>query len=174
MPEGDYRPYTWGQLLRTPFALYVRLGCKESGPRAVQRMPNSPVCSDSCLEFFLNPVPDESRFLNFEFNARGAMLLGLNENGSFRCLDPSLQTGCFPHAVVKEDEWGVWFCVPDTLIQRFFPKWKPEGAAPLRGNFYKCGDATQVPHYGSWSFVSRRPIDFHSPECFGEFLMQTH
>ena len=83
VPEGEYRPAAYGQLLRTPLALYVRLVCEEESPLAWQRLPNSPVCTDSCMEFFLNPVPRNNTFINFELNSRGTMLMGLNENGDF-------------------------------------------------------------------------------------------
>lgn len=71
VPEGEYCPATYGQLLRTPLALYVRLVCEEQSPLARQRLPNSPVCTDSCMEFFLNPVPRNNTFINFELNSRG-------------------------------------------------------------------------------------------------------
>ncbi len=172
VPGSSYRPASYGQLLRTPFALYVRLVCEEPAPYAVQRLPNSPVCTDSCLEFFLEPEPGTGRFLNFELNARGTMLLGLNAGGVFRCLDPALQAGCFPQAVTDpaRGRWEVRFCVPDTLLQTVFPACIPAQAARMRGNFYKCGDAAPQPHYGSWNPVTRRPIDFHCPECFGDLL----
>lgn len=172
--EGkEYCPRTFGQILRTPFALYVRLVCEEKSPQAVQWAPNSPVCTDSCLEFFLNPVPEENRFINFELNSRGTMLMGLNEDGDFRCLDPALQAGCFPQSLVDEEHgvWEVRFCIPDSLLCRIFPGYDPNRTQRMSGNFYKCGDHTAIPHYGSWNPVSRRPIDFHCPECFGEFVL---
>ncbi len=163
MPQGAYHPRTYGQLLRTPYGLYVRMVCEEPDPMARQRMPNCPVCTDSCMEFFLN----------FEVNARGTMLMGLNVDGAFRCLDPALQAGCFPAAWVDEEkgEWEMRLCIPDSLVVRFFPSYAPEETGRMRGNFYKCGDATPIPHYGSWSHVSRKPIDFHCPECFGELVV---
>ena len=173
VPEGEYRPAAYGQLLRTPLALYVRLVCEEESPLAWQRLPNSPVCTDSCMEFFLNPVPRNNTFINFELNSRGTMLMGLNENGDCNCLDPALQAGCFPAASVDEKQgiWEVRFCIPDSLLHRFFPGFDPDQTLQMRGNFYKCGDAAKVPHYGSWNPVLRRPIDFHCPECFGELTV---
>lgn len=173
VPQGTYQPQTYGQLLRTPYGLYVRMVCQESSPMAEQRMPNCPVCTDSCMEFFLNPDSENDTFLNFEVNARGAMLMGLNVCGAFRCLDPALQTGCFPAAYVDEEkgEWEIRLCIPDSLLRRFFPAYDPGETRRMRGNFYKCGDAAPIPHYGSWNYVSRDPIDFHCPECFGDLLV---
>ena len=41
----------------------------------------------------------------------------------------------------------------------------------LLGNFYKCGDATLLPHYLSWSQIDTEQPDFHRPEFFGELLL---
>ena len=140
---------------------------------ALQRMPNCPVCTDSCMEFFLNPEPERDTFLNLEMNSRGTLLMGLNVAGKFGCLDPSLQAGCFPRAYVDEEkgEWEIRFCIPDRLLKQLFPTYNPERDRRMTGNFYKCGDATGMPHYGSWNPVSRDPIDFHCPECFGELIL---
>lgn len=171
--EGtQYHPPAFGQLIETHQAFYVRLRCEESKPQAIQSLPNSPVCTDSCLEFFLNPVPEENRFMNFEFNAKGTMLFGINECGQFHCLDPLFHTGCFPHARVSREEWEIQFCIPKCLLHRLFPSYDSEKARKMRGNFYKCGDNTRQPHYGSWSKVTRNPVDFHCPECFGVFLLE--
>lgn len=172
--DKSYTPRTLGQLLRTPFGLFVRMVCFEKTPMAIQCLPNSPVCTDSCMEFFLNPMPEQNSFLNFEVNAKGTMLLGLNENGNFRCLDPSMQAGCFTQVKVVQEKslWEARFCISDKLIQNFFKAWIPTDAKVMRGNFYKCGDKTKIPHYGSWNEVTRRPIDFHCPECFGNLILE--
>ena len=36
----------------------------------------------------------------------------------------------------------------------------------MRGNFYKCGDHTVNPHWGSWAPVDK--VDFHVPLLFGD------
>lgn len=38
------------------------------------------------------------------------------------------------------------------------------------GNFYKCGDETEFPHYGAWSPVRTLSPDFHRPEFFGTLV----
>ena len=45
---------------------------------------------------------------------------------------------------------------------------KPE---KLLGNFYKCGDATEMPHYLSWNPIQTERPDFHRPEFFGELYL---
>ena len=169
---ADYKPKTYGQICRSSLAWHINMVCEETQPYAVQTMPNSPVCTDSCMEFFLNLQPEDNTFINFEINAIGTMLLGINQNGNFRCLDPALQRKCFVSVKVdnKAGLWQIRLCIPNSLLQSIFTQWNPEGTEPVKGNFYKCGDDTKKPHYGSWNPVARRPIDFHCPECFGEFI----
>ena len=42
----------------------------------------------------------------------------------------------------------------------------------LRGNFYKCGDLTATPHWGSWNPVGTGAPDFHRPEYFGKMPLE--
>ncbi len=37
--------------------------------------------------------------------------------------------------------------------------------------FYKCGDNTGRPHYGSWKAIAAESPDFHRPEFFGELVL---
>ena len=173
VPGEAYHPQTYGQLLRTPYGLYVRMVCAERFPMAKQRMPNCPVCTDSCMEFFLNPEPERTRFLNFEMNSRGTMLMGINEDGDFRCLSPAFQAQCWKEAYVDEEkgQWEVRFCIPDSFLKQFFSAYDARKNRRMTGNFYKCGDATEQPHYGSWNYVTREPLDFHCPECFGDLII---
>jgi hypothetical protein len=41
----------------------------------------------------------------------------------------------------------------------------------LLGNFYKCADATDQPHYVSWNPIKTEKPDFHRPEFFGEIYL---
>ncbi|MDO4756730.1 MAG: carbohydrate-binding family 9-like protein, partial [Parabacteroides sp.] len=38
----------------------------------------------------------------------------------------------------------------------------------IKGNFYKCADDTQTPHFVSWSPIGLPTPNFHCPEFFGE------
>lgn len=38
-----------------------------------------------------------------------------------------------------------------------------------KAGFYKCGDETGRPHYGSWQKVETDAPDFHRPEFFESF-----
>jgi hypothetical protein len=38
----------------------------------------------------------------------------------------------------------------------------------IRGNFYKCADDTEMPHFVSWSPIHLPTPNFHCPDFFGE------
>jgi hypothetical protein len=42
----------------------------------------------------------------------------------------------------------------------------------IQGNFYKCADGTDSPHYVTWSPVKTEIPDFHRPEFFGELIFE--
>jgi hypothetical protein len=41
----------------------------------------------------------------------------------------------------------------------------------ITGNFYKCGDETEYPHFGCWNLIASPVPDFHRPEYFGEIVL---
>ena len=64
--------------------------------------------------------------------------------------------------------WELLAVIPFDLI----------GVDPIRlpekiyANFYKCADATALPHYLSWSPIDTPAPDFHRPEFFGELYLK--
>ena len=42
----------------------------------------------------------------------------------------------------------------------------------MRGNFYKCGDLLQTPHFLSWAPIGLPQPKFHCPEFFGKLNFQ--
>ena len=61
--------------------------------------------------------------------------------------------------------WGVEFAVPASFIRLYFPGFALAGEAA--GNFYKCGEETQTPHYLAWAPLSCDAPDFHRRADFG-------
>ena len=56
-------------------------------------------------------------------------------------------------------------------MRGFFPEFEPHRGPRLRGNFYKCGDATVRPHYLAWNPVTSETPAFHRPWEFGEIVL---
>ncbi|NLI52851.1 MAG: hypothetical protein GX417_00845 [Clostridiales bacterium] len=177
-PEGAIGPDTRGQLLCLPGeGLEVSMWCREEHPRAVCRNPNDPVHTDSCMEAFIDCFPDLPQY--------GYVALEMNANGAAHCsFGTGRQTRGYvadrglPHPEVaidrierEGDSWWRATCLLRTsLLEALYERscdFSP--GHRMRGNFYKCGDHTESPHWGSWAEVER--VDFHAPHLFGELIV---
>lgn len=168
--------------LQTDFetgALLVRLEAIEqrTAIRAEACKTNGRVWEDSCLEFFLNPMPEHGTgYLNLETNARGVMLLGIhNENISAETteydessFDMHVQYVFLPGELIQ---WTLNYRIPFSYIQHWFRDFHPKPGMCITGNFYKCGDLCPQEHYLAWSPVRWPVPSFHRPECFGEIFL---
>lgn len=155
-------------------AFYVRMWAEEANVRA--EYPESDLLAktyeDSCLEFFISPVPGDSRYLNFEFNPNCAVgaEIGATKAGRTRLVrsdDPYNAA-----ATRTENGWEITYQVPFDLIRQLYPDFSAESGTTLRGNFYKCGNLTVQKHYLSWSPIESDTPNFHLPEYFGELVLE--
>ena len=152
--------------------LFVQLSAEEERPLARFDSLLDRVCNDSCLEFFFCPSGD-SRYFNFEFNPKGAMHLGFgtNRTHSIRQLIPSYRSFFFVSPFIKGSYWGIEFFIPISFLRIYYPSLNLEKSSTFRGNFYKCGDETEIPHYIVWNPVVTPNPDFHRPEYFGNLVL---
>ena len=147
-------------------ALYVNLRAVEKQIRAEYTAPLSPVCRDSCLEFFFMPE-NEDRYFNFEINPNGCLYIGFGhgrEDSTALCRENMRQL----FGVRTErtpDGWEAFYRIPLSFLRLFMPDFAFEGS--LRANVYKCGDLTEREHYLSWNPVTSETPDFHRPADFG-------
>ncbi len=171
-------PETQARAFYDEEALNVNFRVFEASPTVRHMADGSPVYEDSCVEFFLQPLPGQDpRYLNFELNAAGALLLQLGANGEERRpveIDRSVfgirsAVGLSDSAAGRV-RWELAFRIPFAFLRRSFPDFRPAPGVLMRGNFYKCGDRTPNPHYLSWQPVDSERPDFHRSECFGELL----
>lgn len=160
----------WAQLCHDGERLYVRMEAAESPVRATLTGRLDQVCNDSCLEFFFAPEAGDSRYFNFEFNPLAALNLGFGGQRPARVRQIVKQ----PEALFRPDPfftgagWGICYQIPAEFIQRYFPSFRLAGEAA--GNFYKCGDQTERPHFLSWSPMTSATPDFHRRQDFGVLL----
>ena len=173
--DDAYMPVTYAQLVKIEgYGFALRMICREQNPRAVYTEYNQPIYTDSCLEFFAAWDGASEQYLNMEMNANGALLSCVGKDRYER--RPVLDVcGELPRVqgFVTEDEWGIVAHIPFSVIggvygidaDTFVPGYS------FMGNFYKCGDETAVPHYGSWSRVGTEKPDFHRPEYFGKLVI---
>ena len=137
-----------------------------------------PVCTDSCVEAFLEPVAGRGYF-NFEFNCCGTMLAGycprpIQEGGhtmlSARAgakiaVHPSLARP-IQREITTPVNWSLTARIPLLVMEEHVGSLSPLEGAAWRGNFYKCADHSSHPHWASWLPVGE-PLNFHKPSHFG-------
>ena len=172
--EG-HTPATTAQLVYVEgFGLILRMTCAEADPKAVYTEYNQPVYTDSCMEFFCDWLGD-GRYLNLEMNSLGTLLSCVGPDRHARTPVADLSGGeIFPvEGEVCDGHWQVTAEIPTALLCKILGvNTIPFGKGyTFRGNFYKCGDETPIPHYGMWNPVGTEKPDFHRPEYFGTLVI---
>ena len=185
-PESSaHAPETTFRVLHDGANLYVCFDVKDRYVRSVQTAYQAPVCTDSCVEFFVQPKAGKGYF-NFEVNAGGTLLLYYVEDptrtpkGLAKVTPLPEQEGrqieirsSLPRVVEPEIDkpvaWQLRYKVPLKVLEAYVGEVGREGSV-WRANFYKCGDQTSHPHWLSWSPVSA--LNFHLPACFGELALE--
>lgn len=154
--------------------IYLSYQVEEPQVRAVNTAFNSPVWEDSCVEFFFSP--EGEYYYNFEFNAIGTVLCAYGKERHERqhLPDPVLSKvvteaslGKDPIAEIRgHTSWSLKVRIPLEVL--IYNDIKELSGLEARGNFYKCGDKLDHPHYLSWNPVRTPKPDFHLPEHFGK------
>ena len=160
-----------GQLCHSADALHIHLRAVEKKIRAEYTAPLSPVCRDSCLEFFFMPEM-EDRYFNFEINPNGCLYIGFGHGreDSTALYRENMKDLFDIHSQKAPDGWEVFYRIPLSFLRLFLPDFAFAGA--LRANVYKCGDLTAHKHYLSWNPVASETPDFHRPQDFGLMVFE--
>lgn len=177
--DNGYEPHVEARLCYSARFLYVRFDVREARVRARFTRFQDPVYKDSCVEFFIDAFPAERRgYLNFEANALGTFLVQFGpDRSSRRSLTKTDLRGLEARASLKHPvdgaipggHWALAYRMPLSLFRRIYGKEIGPGVRS-RANFYKCGDETEVRHYGAWNPVGTPAPDFHRPEFFGTLV----
>ena len=176
--NDQYKPVTKGQLIfHEGKGMELVMWCFESNPRASYHNPNDPVHTDSCMEGFIDFYPElpSLGYISVEMNANGASHCSF---GTGRHTRSFVVNRDLPHPEItverlligKQDVWRARTLISLSLIESLYGRCDFPAGHKVRANFYKCGNHTKLPHWGSWSFLKR--IDFHAPECFGDLVVE--
>jgi hypothetical protein len=148
---------------------------EEPQVRAVNTAYNSSVWEDSCVEFFI-ALDGDSSYYNFEINAIGTVLGAYGPDRHLRSHLPgsllsqvktSPSLGHDPIENINQTtRWNMKVVIPIKVLQ--YTTLNNLSGAEGRGNFYKCGDRLEHPHYLSWKPVLTSSPDFHTPRYFGQ------
>ena len=180
-PWRDYpgRPEVSVRAAASSQYLFLKFSVKEREILGRYENDNDPVFKDSCVGVML--TLNEEEYYSFEFNCIGTCLAESGTGGDDRVLlNPDLlrriirlpslgQRTCCIHKTGLMEEvppWSLLVAIPGDVFLG-------EGRRSLqgqkfRGNFFKCGEDLENPHYLSWNPVIAENPDFHVPESFGE------
>ena len=173
--ESDACAYA--QICYTDEALMLHLSATEQEIRQEESGLLGMPCQDSCLEFFIRPLEEDIRYINFEFSPRCCMYLGFGSGPEdlYRLtVDEEQRDALFaPVAQLRSDGWDLYFRIPYTFLQTFFPGFRATSGTAIRANFYKCGDLLEKPHYLAWNPIYRQgSCRFHTPAEFGRLVFE--
>lgn len=167
--KNDYKPQVEAKIYHDNKNFFISFKVFEKNPLAKKTEHMAMVCEDSCVEWFVNFTPDSSdKYFNFEVNALGTMHAAYRKDrheGEFLELCDIDSMDIQPN--VLEDFWTVSYKIDFDLIKKYAPEFDIEQCSYIKMNLYKCGDLTQVPHYGACFKVGCENPDFHRPEYFG-------
>jgi len=156
--------------------IYARLWSFEENPRCVCANRDEPVYQDSCLELFLQPMPENPAYINFEMNCMGVYLAQYGEKRDkrvflkdFCTLEPRI--ACFELTENGKTAWGVEIFISEDFISEIYGIDFTLSPGEMKGNFYKCGDKTPTPHYAAFFPAGSAALGFHNPACFGKIIL---
>jgi hypothetical protein len=171
--DNNYKPLTEVFLCHNDKAIKVKITSYETDLRYEAKTDDGRVWCDSCVEFFVKPFAADDRYINFEINPIGSMIMSIGEARMNR------KTMVFEYkplldlkTEISENFWSAEFIIPFSMLYEIYnitDKTKPNS---IFGNFYKCGDETKFPHFGMWNEVLTEDPDFHRPEYFGELILE--
>lgn len=171
-----YHPITIFSTAYSEKYLYVDFFVRGNYLRAVNYTNNSPVSEDSCVEFFMST--DNKEYWNFEFNCIGTINASHREKreNPTRLNDEQLASikryASCGNRPFEEMEglfaWGLLIAIPLELVG-LNPN---EAPIHFKGNFYKCGSKTSLPHFLSWAPINIPKPDFHRPDFFGDIILK--
>jgi len=157
-------------------AIFINYRVNESDIKAVCDHDNGRIWEDSCVEFFVSF--NNEPYYNIECNCIGKLLIAKGAGRENRIplpetllkrIDRWSSLGNSPLENLSGN-WEVSLIIPKEI---FYPEIIDSfNNTEARGNFYKCGDLLQTPHYLSWNPIHTEKPDFHRPEFFGQLLFE--
>lgn len=173
--DNGYKPKAYTQLMHNDNNIYVRHVAFEKEITVKAYEFQGDVWKDSCMELFLMPAGD-NRYLNFETNAAGVLLLHFGteeEREELNKIDPSIfeiKSSVSDAELYNDEKWILTYKIPFSFLYSLYGEFDiKEG---FYGNFYKCGDETKYEHYGMWSEIENGVPEFHLTKYFGRIYME--
>jgi hypothetical protein len=171
-PEFSYKPTVRFKIAYNTNGIVLQFSVAENELKVNYQQSNEAVYKDSCVEFFFS-VGDEPGYYNFEFNAIGTCLAayGINRNNrNYLSTEVIKQIQTYTNikaytGPVRKINWELTVFLPVSVF--LFHKLTDFNGLKGTGNFYKCGDDLNEPHYLVWSPILTDKPDFHLRKYFG-------
>lgn len=154
--------------------LYVKFFVRERHVKSVYLNDSDTVFKDSCAELFIQTEGTDF-YYNFEVNPIGTLRAKKQRSrADFEMLPGDalakiIRIGSFSRNSVNINDgaWEMELRIPFEIFGVV-----PRPGLKFRGNFYKCGDDTDTPHYVSWNRIETPSPDFHRPEFFAPITLK--
>lgn len=173
--EQTIRPNTYFKMcFLENVGIYARMRTDETNLRRVNTTPDSPVWEDSAMEFFFIPSEEKLEYFNLEFNSNGAYLchVGVAKKPKRKDISDFSKEVPVITPTVTDEGWSAEVFVPCKLVSEVLGVNFEAKASEIRGNFYKCGDLTDIPHFGSYAPVVEKFPGFHNPKYFADISIK--
>ena len=168
---GDYRPDCRARVGWNESGLHVLMCANEPEIRTEITKIGGEVCTDSCLEFFLQPNVGCPLYVNCETNPLCVMHIGIGEGRHGRRVFDAIPEGFnLSHSQHKGGWWAVSYTIPASFLKEHFGAALASGVQ-MRGNFYKCGDLSAHVHYCMFKPYDTPRPDYHRPEQFADIVL---
>lgn len=169
-----YDAEVYAQLAYDDTGFLVKFTVCEADPLRTKTKHFEFVHEDSCVEFFVNFMPEKSnRYINFETNANGVMNVASHAD-RYDSVPLKIEEieGFHITPEIHKDYWTTTYKVGFDFIRNYYPEFDIKNCDYVIGNLYKCGDKTENVHYISYYPVGTETPDFHRPEYFGKFEVE--
>ena len=169
---NGYKPDCRARMGWNAQGLHILMYANEPTIRAEETEVGGFVCCDSCLEFFLMPKEGNPLYFNCEVSPVPVYHLGVGEGRHGRMVYKFMPEGM--ELVSSKHEgawWAVSYTIPAAFLQNHFGLTLASGQK-MRGNFYKCADKHEKPHYGMYVPYDVPRPDYHRPERFTDFVTE--
>jgi hypothetical protein len=179
---------TQARLLWDDNCLYVAYECKDRDITAEYLEHDDPVYKDDCVEIFIAPDPQKSRFyFGFEMNCRGVLydyffaipdaFIAFYETGGVQLKTRIYGTveghGADATSRVPTDTdegWTLELAIPFANFQTLMPGERPKPGDTWRINLNRWDGVGDVRALSEWSPSGQTFADPHRPEGFGALV----
>lgn len=168
-------PRAFGAMAYLPEkGLYLSMTTEEEDPKRDYENHQDPVYKDSAMEVFLTleEPSEDCLYLNFEFNANGALLAHAGRRPNREPIHPEELAATEISAEIFPESWRVRFFVPNMLLARLYGVERLQPEDKVHCNFYKISESPEIEHYASAFPIHSDTPNFHRPQDFGTAVIR--